>query len=850
MAVTTYTVKRGDTLWDIAQTYASSISGNTIQARINTLVNLNGIKNPDLIIVGQVLTLSSSSGSGSSSSGSSASSQPTAVTMNLFGLQADDDSGRAMYVTWSWSRSNTAHYKVRWRYYADGVWWIGTETTTTSYESAYCQSTYSAPANAKKVRVAVQPISKTYKDSDGDEHNYWTVGYGTEKEYDFANNPPSVPSSTINVEIKDLVLTASIDNIDASKLNATAIEFEIVKNNTSKFNTGKANINTSTNFVSYSCDVTVGGDYKVRCRAVRGSLVSAWTDYTSNAGTPPAAPASITTCKANSYSNNEITVYLEWTEVKTAETYNIEYTNNKNYFGSSDGTTTKTGIKFTNFEITSLTLGKEYFFRVQAVNGDGESEWSDIKSIVVGTKPVAPTTWSSTTTVITGEPLTLYWVHNAEDGSSQTYAEVEIIVDGSTETYTVQNSTDEDEKDKTSTYILDTTGFTVGAKIQWRVRTAGITKVYGDWSIQRTVDIYAQPTLELGVTDINGELIETLSAFPFYISALAGPNTQSPIGYQVKITANEFYETIDDVGNTKTINKGDAVYSKYFDITDQLLIEMSASNVDLESGIRYTISCTVTMNSGLKKEMTHEFVVSWTDVEYNLGAEITIDEETLTASINPFGRDENGLLVEDLTLAVYRREYDGSFTEIAKGITNSNNTSVTDPHPALNYARYRIVAKTNSTGAISFYDAPSHFVGATSVIIQWDEDWSTFDTNDEYAIERPSWSGSMLKLPYNIDVSDNFRPDSVLISYAGRKHPVSYYGTQLGITSTWNVVIPKYDTETLYALRRLSIWRGDVYVREPSGSGYWASVNVSFSQKHCDVTIPITLDITRVEGGV
>ena len=43
---------------------------------------------------------------------------------------------------------------------------------------------------------------------------------------------------------------------------------------------------------------------------------------------------------------------------------------------------------------------------------------------------------------------------------------------------------------------------------------------------------------------------------------------------------------------------------------------------------------------------------------------------------------------------------------------------------------------------------------------------------------------------------------------------------------------------------------GDVYVREPSGVGYWASISVSFGIKHCEVTIPVTLNITRVEGGI
>ena len=108
----------------------------------------------------------------------------------------------------------------------------------------------------------------------------------------------------------------------------------------------------------------------------------------------------------------------------------------------------------------------------------------------------------------------------------------------------------------------------------------------------------------------------------------------------------------------------------------------------------------------------------------------------------------------------------------------------------------------------------------------------------------------MLKLPYNIDTSSKYSPDVQSVNYIGRKHPVSYYGTHIGESASWNVDIPADDIDTLYALRRLAIWMGDVYVREPSGSGYWANINVSFKQTHRTVVIPVTLDITRVEGGV
>ena len=209
-----------------------------------------------------------------------------------------------------------------------------------------------------------------------------------------------------------------------------------------------------------------------------------------------------------------------------------------------------------------------------------------------------------------------------------------------------------------------------------------------------------------------------------------------------------------------------------------------------------------------------------------------------------------GGLVDGVTLAVYRREFDGSFTEIATDLNNTNNTFVTDPHPALDYGRYRIVAKSNVTGAVSYYDPPGFPVGGKAIIIQWDEEWSSFEGWSEDPLAEPPWTGSLITLPYNIDVTDSTSPDVSHINYVGRKHPVAYYGTHLGETATWNVVVPKEDTETIYQLRRLKIWMGDVYVREPSGIGYWATITVSDPRKHNDITVSVTLNITRVEGGI
>ena len=821
----TYTVVKGDCLWTIASRYLGS------GLRWTELADLNGISRSNPIIyVGQVINLDVSGGSG----GGGVTEKPNTsskANIQYFGLQAGTD--KSVFAVWSWNKSNTANYQVIWYYdTGDSIWFIGSDSTTSDK-----QSVYSGPSNALRVKFKVKPISETHEVND-EEVSYWTAQWSTEKIYSYKDNPPSVPSG-LKVEVKDYKLTATLDNLD---INADTVQFQVVKDNSKVFNTGIAKIVTG--HASYSCTINAGSVYKVRCRGVRGKIYGDWSEYSDNVSTKPAASSGITVCKAKS----ETSVYLEWNAVSSATSYDLEYTTKKEYFDGSDQTTTISNIEFNHYEKTGLDSGEEYFFRVRAVNDKGTSAWSGVKSVVIGKAPAAPTTWSSTTTGVTGDSVTLYWVHNSEDESTQTYAEIELYIGDTKETYTIR-SVDEEDDQKTMYYTIDTSGYVEGTKIQWRVRTAGVTKTYGDWSIQRTIDIYAPPTLTISMTDSNDQSIEVLESFPFYISGVAGPNTQKPIGYHVSIVANDSYETVDGIGNTKVVSKGQEVYSKNFDTEEDLLIEMSAGNIDLENNITYSIVCTVSMNSGLTASATLDFTVAWIDMEYEPNAEIGIDSDSLTVSIRPHCEDENGDPISGVTLSVYRREFDGSFTEIATGIDNLSNTYVTDPHPALDYARYRIVAIVTATGAVSYSDIPGYPINEKAIVMQWDEVWSSFDTTNSDAMEQPHWSGSLLKLPYNIDISDNYSLDVSLIEYIGRKHPVSYYGTQIGETATWKVDIPKSDTETLYALRRLAIWMGDVYVREPSGTGYWAHVEVSFSQTHRELIIPVNISLTRVAGG-
>lgn len=871
---TTYVVQRGDSLWKIATNFASSISGNTTNAKINTLVKLNNIKNKNLIYVGQKLKLSASG-----SSGSSTTTVTNKAIISGFGLQSDDTSGRAMIVNWDWTkgdtRKDTDGYTCRWKQHLNGKW-IGSDTDISHPEDMYCQSTFTADGAATKVSFQVRPYYKSE-----DKTKYWSnVGWSDVETYDFSNNPPLTPS-TPTVSIEDRTMTISIDNIKADELDAVSVEFNVVKDNTSSVYTSKAiPINTKVNYVSHQYTVAYGSEYKVRARSVSSKKkVSGWSDFSSSVGTKPSAPTiAEDKCRRNKRSDGSITAYLEWTAVNNATNYVIEYTTVVEDFETSPDNLNElqTEDARTSIEVTGIDPGKDYFFRVRAVNDKGESNPTAYVTIPIGEPPAAPTTWSSANSAFVGESMELNWTHNARDGSNQTHAQLSLKINNDDwVTYIFENSTTESSGEKTditeftygiavsymgSLYVkMDTNNaYLKNSKIVWKVRTAGVTDAFSDtdWSVERTIHIYEEPTLVLSMVkdlaDSNGTIIEDLDSFPFYIRGnvdLDSYELQRPIGYHLRIISNEFYETVDDTGRTKTVNPGEAVYSKYFDTSDILIVEMSADNIDLESGVKYSAHCSADMSTGLTVEQTYEFSVDWVDVEYVISANIDIDPDALTAIISPRCLDSDDNLVENTEIAVYRREYDGTFTEVAKNIPN-NGTAITDPHPSLDYARYRLVAKDTITGAVSFYDMMGHPVHCTSVIIQWDEAWSTFDIRDEYLIDGPSWSGSMVKLPYNVDVTDNRKREVELVKYAGRENPVSYYGTHRDETSSWSMTIPKNDKDTIYALRRLSLWAGDVYVREPSGMGYWANISVSFSQKHNDVTIPVTLEVTRVEGGV
>ncbi|WP_195978422.1 fibronectin type III domain-containing protein [Blautia luti] len=762
------------------------------------------------------------------------------VRITDFGLQKGTT--RTVYVKWSWSQLHTKEYRVVWYYLTgQGTAFIGDDSRTTKR-----QATYNAPSNAVSVKVKVLPIAESRKIDKDHTADYWMAKWSTLKQYNFKNNPPSDPS-TPTVTIAKYKLTAALTNIST---DTDKIEWYIVKDDKTKYYSVKTKVNKRAASITHT--VASGGRYKVRCRAWRGSQPSGWSDYSENVMTVPSSVGKITKIKAFS----ETGITIDWDSVKNCISYEIQYTTDKRYFDSNPNEVhSQTVESVSHAEVTGLEIGNTYFFRVRAVNAQGNSGWSPIKSIILGKEPSAPTTWSTTTTAIIGEELVLYWVHNSVDGSSEKKAELELTINGVTTKEEIVNKELDDKVDDTKSKTINTSKWNEGSTIKWRVRTMGITGKYGSWSVQRVINVYAPPTLELTLYNAAFEQITSseLGGFPFYIGMMPGPKSQGILGYHISIIALESYSTVDETGVGTVISKGQEVFSKYYDGSVEAVIGFSAGDVNLENNIHYRIVCSATMSSGLSAESSEEITISWKETSYSLNAEVAYNADTYSFLIRPYCLNEYEDLTDKVTLAVYRRQYDGEFIEIASRLENSSSCFVTDPHPALDFARYRIVATNTSTGAVDYYDLPGYPINEPGIIIQWEEQWEnliTSEINENDSPAEPEWSGSMVRLLYNVDIADDNDKDVSLVEYIGRKHPVSYYGTQLGHTSTWKTDIPAYDTETLYALRRLAIYQGDVYVRESTGSGYWANVSVAISKTHCNGIIPVTLKVTHVEGGV
>lgn len=775
-----------------------------------------------------------------------------------------DRNNRIATVYWSWSTTKhkyTDHYEVKWWFYtpANGKW-DSTSVSTTKNTFA----TYSIPATASRAKASVRAIQKKeYKDSKKKKHKVtgkakWTCAWGTSKYVDVGVQAeiPAAPDIK-EIYISNGYLHMSFDNY---KYEGATIYFEVVqedkdgkrilfdKDTTATVSYGRVSVN--------SIKVKDGFKYYARCKAqYKGHYSNDWGNYSDVVTTAPPKPENVTAETREVDPDEKIyRILITWDPVDNVsdvqnDKYQVSYTQKADYFDTSPDDVKTIDVPNddrprTSIDITLPNQGA-WYFRVRGHNLGGDGPWSDVVSSSVGLKPEPPTTWTYTSNVKVGEDIVFNWTHNSADGSKQTGAKLWITVNGDP----LGGFDPKDDFTDEKTYHFDTSSIPDSSVILWKVATKGAHKDYSDESVQREVKVHEAPTVSISFGNASAEITK----YPIDVAVSTGPATQSLVSLDFSIIADDSYESVDATGEWIYISEGDVIYSKRIDNPDgnDINFTLTPGDVNLVNDVSYKARAVAYMSSALTETGVTPFHVGYDgDDEFEPEATVEINFNNLTAKIYPYCEDEfGGLIRGGGTLAVYRLNYDGTYTEIASGIEIGSGEVAFDRHPTLDYARYRVVATSDSTGRASVADIAPEEVLCDSIVLNWMEDEgilrNSLNDEDDNAV-----LGDYLRLPYNVDVSDSNNMDVALIEYIGRDHPVSYYGTQKGYNANWKCEIRKDDIESLYALRRLARYAGDVYVREPNGSGYWAQVKVQYSINHKTVTIPVSLNITRVEGGM
>lgn len=800
------------------------------------------------------------------------------------------------FCRWSFSKKNTKEFSWEWQYTHNGSVWFSGGSGTTSYSdgpSAFT-ATYNPPDNASAIRFRVKPVPKQVKkgkktvDAFKGAWSNWVMATRLNVYPEDAQAP--------NIEIDNNTLTVRCETSDPL---SKVIEFEIVQNDRVVCYRAKAVVYTGVATIKFAAPP--GGEYKARCLAYNGGYHSRnWSSYSTKVST---SPNQITKGMVIS-TTTERSVRITLNEtISGAVKYAIQYATKKEYFETGGEVTSVTtdeviGRSFYVSGLSATEKGDIYYFRVAAINKENQqAPWSPLdmpgSSIILGTKPTAPTTWQSTSTAKIGESVTLYWLHNSEDGSKENKAVLKITEGDQTREIEVppQPGTDyyESTESKPNFYILDTSGYDKDTTVSWAVKTKGVVPEYGPYSSTRKIEIYYPPTIALNIFKRNewwwdpfdfeegniatapGEYqdpydlpIEIIPHYPLFVGVEVFPKSVQPLEAMFKIFSVNAYQTQDYAGDPKWVGMGEEIFSRvtpYEEIEGMeniFHLPLLPKDVSLEDGETYRLQCTVAMSNGLTTTEEITFTVEFEEMGFDINADIEYDPELTCCYIQPYctevgDGEEEMPLIKRSTVSVYRKNFDGQFIAIGENLRNTERITVLDPHPTLRRVVYRIVARSDKTGAIYYNDLDPIDIEEIAIIIQWDENWRDLDYNDNYDEEvNPPWVGEILKLPYNVDTSDSASKDRSLVEYIGRPSPVGYYGTQIGQKVTLNSDVP-YDEnrfEVMEKMRKLQRFLGNAYVREPTGIGYWADVAISFSVTHRELKIPVTVEAVRVEGGL
>ena len=770
---------------------------------------------------------------------------------------------RTCYAQWTHTKaSDTESYKYDWEYQTkhNGKWYPGSNGTVSVSDAKisgtkYYRHTYNAPNEAIQARCSITPVPEKTKVNKKNVNKYTPKTAGPAS-HDFRTDKLPTPTISISMSGNTASVEVTCNDEDCNYMNVTASEksgskYTVVQKWYDKKCDGRGTITKS---------IPAGKTlyFRAYCASTKKEKgKSSWSSYSSAKGYP-AKPTGISAKATGSDSAS-----VAWSAAAGATTYKAQYVaDSKDFFNANPGEVhTQDDITGTSYTPTGLESGHTYYFRVCGVNDTGDGAWSSIVSTVLATKPDPPTTYETEPSYTVDEVAYFRWTHNSEDKSVQTRFQLRWAFYRPGTSTPVVEIEDESSDDSWMGRHLGTVDYRAtpdGTELRWMVRTKGAHSDWSDWSVERSLMIYTQPELTVSLTDAEGNSVDDenpLTAFPLDVSMDASGGGGTVVAYHVTIVAAEAISWYDEYGTENFIAPGDVAFSAdYLTSDDPYTARISSGESRLYDGGMYIAVADVAMASGLRATAPeYTFAVDFDATVPEPTALVEFDDDSLTASIIPecFALDEydeeTDQYQEGVTLSVLRIDQDGTLTMLRSGITNDGTETVVDPHATFGECWYHIVATDTATGITNFADVMGESVHDTCVI-QWDDNFNEAISPDDDGERDWTYSGMRIDGLYNLMFSENGEVEAEDVSYIGRAHPVSYYGTQKGYKASYQIDFPKNDSRTLQLARRLQGHLDDIYVREPSGTGFWAhATTVSIDRNYDTAAITLRVDAVRVD---
>lgn len=443
------------------------------------------------------------------------------------GIQQDTTSqGVRLYIQYKCTWNNCNGVNVRWDYYDSSTssWIYGNTSTEAKETTVY----YDVPQNVTQVRVELVPQPTTV--------NGAPAFGGGNITHVFNVGDWSIPGKGDAPEIsisKDVELKLVLDNIAQTPTPVEGVMFEVYKK---EHNEQQGSLYQKINAAVYN------GHAEATVTVTYGTEFTAKSVYynhrnnfdadgfpTNGTASDPTQPIKSAPLPVEGFgityqiisAGAMLNLTMTWTENVDANEYEIQYTNYDYDWALVEKVQSITTDQHSY--ILQLQNGGHYRFRIRAKNDAGNSSWYETDKSF-GLAPLAPTTWTDVTRKLNDGSFTLYWKHNSRDSTREIKAELVIRPENEPEKTITISRQNQDEKDwyKNNVYELDTRFYLTSTTVFWKVRTCGESGEYGEWSIEKEIQIYAQPGiqswLQNDTTYVNFPLgVTTATQYPFTI---------------------------------------------------------------------------------------------------------------------------------------------------------------------------------------------------------------------------------------------------------------------------------------------------------------------------------------------